>query len=244
MYLTAISSNTLKLQHYDYEEITCITNEARADNVQMADLTRSTCRPDNAIATTRVQEFVREDYLPMLVATLASFSIILLILLAVFIYRHNLPVWIHSKYGVRVFDNLEVESAANESEKMFDAFISYSPKDDMFLRQVLAPDLKHGSGSRQYKLCLYHRDLPANTIVADTIVQASEASKRTVIVLSENFLKSEWSRYDYKSGLHQALRSGRKKLIVIMLGDIQGRDIDPDLRLHLKANIVLNDTLF
>merc|ERR1719270_1069840 len=96
-------------------------------------------------------------------------------------------------------------------------------------------------GSPGYRVCLHHRDLATSNshYIADTIIQATEASKRTILVLSENFLKSEWSRFDYKSGLHQALRADRKKLIVIMLGDVATRDIDPDLRLYLKTSHVL-----
>merc|ERR1719270_1967564 len=98
-------------------------------------------------------------------------------------------------------------------------------------------------GSPGYRVCLHNRDLATSNshYIADTIIQATEASKRTILVLSENFLKSEWSRFDYKSGLHQALRSsGNKKLIVIMLGDVANRDIDPDLRLYLKTSNVLH----
>jgi len=64
-------------------------------------------------------------------------------------------------------------------------------------------------------------------------------SRRTVLLLSDNFLRSEWSRYDYKSGLHQALRN-RKKLIVIVLGDVASRELDPDLRLYMKNSVVLH----
>ena len=42
--------------------------------------------------------------------------------------------------------------------------------------------------------------------LGDAIVQAADASRRTVLVLSEHFLKVEWARFDYKSGLHQAFR--------------------------------------
>ena len=80
----------------------------------------------------------------------------------------------------------------------------FSAKDDAFVRQVLAPELEHGSQngvlqtshnhSQQYKLCLFYRDLPLQSYIADTIMQAAEASRRTLLILSENFLKSEWSR--------------------------------------------------
>jgi Leucine-rich repeat (LRR) protein len=240
----------------DAEAIECVTNEADGNgqliissHVEGNAMCIDESNSNLAVATTRVQEMVSEDYLPLLAATLATFAFILLILLAVFVYRNTLRVWLHSKYGVRVFDNLDVEASGNtegDSRKLFDAFISYSPKDDAFAREVLAAELERPDLG--YRTCLYHRDLPGTnqSYVADTIVQATEASKRTIVVLSDNFLKSEWSRYDYKSGLHQAMRSGRKKLIVIMLGDVARRDMDPDLRLYLKTNIVLDwgDKLF
>ncbi len=276
---------------FDAESVTCVSNEASTDsdssstavaaaatvgdNVRMSDFDVSTCTSMQSVkATTRVQELVDEDYLPLLAATLASFALVLLILLAAFLYRHTLRVYIHSKYGVRVFDssfsdNDNVDSATLESgsnssgssgqqqQRLFDVFISYSPKDDHFVREVLARELEVGQ-NQQYHLCLHHRDIAGATTTAgssavaaahaaDTVVRAAAASRRTVVVLSENFLRSEWSRYEYKSALHQALRSGlRRRLLVVTLGDVNSRDLDPDLRLYLKTSIVLpwGDRLF
>ena len=204
---------------------------------------------NSALAKTRVQEFVvSEDYLPLMAATLATFAVILLLLLVAFIYRNTLRVWLHAKYGVRVFDSSDLEDGKSEdidNNKLFDAFVSYSLKDDVFVREVLAADLERPELG--YRTCLYHRDLPTSpAFVADTLLRATEVSRRTVVVLSENFLKSEWARYDYKSGFHQAMRSGRRKLIVVIVGDISSRDVDPDLRLYLKTNVVLHwgDKLF
>lgn len=182
------------------------------------------------------RKFVR-DYLPFLGGALASLAVLALFVILVFIYRNEVRVWLHSRYGIRFFQRID----DFESDKIFDAFMTYSAKDDAFIRQVLAPGLEHGLSSQQYKLCLFYRDLPIQqSYLADTIVQASDASRRTVIILSENFLKSEWGRYDYKSGLHQALRQGKAtKVIVIVLGNVPNRDIDPDLRLYLKSSIVL-----
>ncbi len=260
---------------FDAESVTCVSNEASGneetavaavENVRMADFDVSTCTSMHSVqATTRVQELVNEDYLPLLAATLASFALVLLVLLGAFLYRHTLRVYIHSKCGVRVFDrsygdddNVDtatLESGSNSSgssngsahqQRLFDVFVSYSPKDDRFVREVLARELEAGQ-AQQYQLCLHHRDVsaatggsPAATYASDTVVRAAAASRRTVLVLSDNFLRSEWSRYDYKSGLHQALRSGlRKRLLVITLGDVNSRELDPDLRLYLKTSIVL-----
>ena len=250
----------------DAKSIECITNEAEALIISSPLMTSNSemvssggsrltmCVEDNPRITSTHRwsqsEMISEDYLPLLAATLATFAFILLILLAVFVYRNTLKVWLHSKYGVRVFsDNYDIEGSTGtngEDLKHFDAFISYSPKDDAFAREVLANELErrvNPDANSGYKICCHHRDLCTTNqaYFSDTIIRATEASKRTILVLSENFLKSEWSRYDYKSGLHQAMRSdGRKKLIVIMLGDVANRDIDPDLRLYLKASTVLH----
>ena len=251
---------------YDADSISCVSNEASIGHVKMSEVGVSTCvmldgssshlSSDNKDAN---EDIHANDHLPLLAATLSSFAIVLLLLLTTFIYRKTLRVWIHSKYGVRLFDTKDLESnskiTGKGDGKIFDAFISYSPKDDIFAREILASELENehivsGESSSSddcvmpplgRRVCLYHRDLPgANQFVADTILQATEASRRTILILSENFLKSEWSRYDYKSGLHQALRVGRKRLIVILLGDIAPRDLDPDLRLYLKTSTVLH----
>jgi hypothetical protein len=253
---------------YDADSISCVSNEAAIGHVKISEVGLSTCvmlgsnGNKGHLKGTHYDEngdIQENDHLPLLAATLSSFAIVLVLLLTTFIYRNTLRVWIHAKYGVRIFDSKDLESsnqAATKGDgKIFDAFISYSPKDDIFAREILAAELENESsvGTESSssddcvmpppgrRVCLYHRDLPgASQFVADTILQATEASKRTILILSENFLKSEWSRYDYKSGLHQAFRVGRKKLIVIILGNVAPRDLDPDLRLYLKTSTVLH----
>ena len=253
---------------YDADSISCVSNEASIGHVKISEIGLSTCvmmgsngnkghlKGNNQETDGSISE---NDHLPLLAATLSSFAIVMLLLLTTFIYRNTLRVWIHAKYGVRIFQNKDLESSkrsvGKSDGKIFDAFISYSPKDDVFAREILTAELENESTVSTEssssddcvmplpgrRVCLYHRDLPgANQFVADTILQATEASRRTILVLSENFLKSEWSRYDYKSGLHQAFRVGRKRLIVIMLGNIAPRDLDPDLRLYLKTSTVLH----
>ena len=198
------------------------------------DRQNSSCQETSISTSTHVQEKIVRDYLPLFGIILAILLLLATVLILMVVYRNDLRVWLHSRYGVRFFQR--IDDSVSE-DKIFDAFLTYSAKDDAYVRQVLAPELE--LSSQQYKLCLFYRDLPLQAYLADTIVQASEASRRTILVLSENFLKSEWSRYDYKSGMHQTLRNARTKLIVIILGNINSRDIDPDLRLYLKSSIVV-----
>ena len=126
---------------------------------------------------------------------------------------------------------------------MYDAYVSYSVKDEHFVTQVLSSELEHGEPS--YRLCLHYRDLPHNAYVADSITEAVTSSKRSIIILSNNFVVHEWTRYDVRSALHEVLKS-RGKSVILVLGDIPYRDLDPDLRLYLKRNTTIHwsDRLF
>jgi hypothetical protein len=175
-------------------------------------------------------------YLPITVIAISLLFFFAIIALLVCMYRDELRVWFYSKFGVRLFyPTSEIEM--DDRDKLFDAFVSYSAKDEIFVAEELAPILENGDPP--YKLCLHYREFPIGGYLSDTIVQAVESSRRTIIVLSENFIKSEWSRYEFKSAHHQVLRDRRKRLIVILLGDVLPRDLDPDLKLYLKNNTYL-----
>uniref|UniRef100_A0A182MAT2 TIR domain-containing protein n=1 Tax=Anopheles culicifacies TaxID=139723 RepID=A0A182MAT2_9DIPT len=184
-----------------------------------------------------------EGYIPLLVTGLFGFSLVIILTLVLFVFRQEMRVWFHSKFGVRLFyRNADIDK--NERDKLFDAFISYSSKDEAFVAEELAPMLENEDPS--YKLCLHYRDFPVGAYIADNILQAVESSRRTIMVLSENFIKSEWCRFEFKSAHHQVLRDRRRRLIVILLGEVPQKDLDPDIRLYLKTNTYLQwgDKLF
>lgn len=184
-----------------------------------------------------------QDYIPLLVATLGGFLLVIIVTLLIFVFRQEMRVWFHSRFGVRLFYRAS-DIDKNERDKLFDAFVSYSSKDEAFVAEELAPILENGDP--HYKLCLHYRDFPVGAYIADTIVQAVESSRRTIMVLSENFIKSEWCRFEFKSAHHQVLRDRRRRLIVILLGEVPQKDLDPDIRLYLKTNTYLQwgDKLF
>lgn len=184
----------------------------------------------------------QQDYVFLLIIIVSASFVLLLLVILIIIYRQEMRVWFHSRFGVRLFyKSSEIEM--DDRDKLFDAFVSYSSKDEAFVAEELAPILENGDPA--YKLCLHYREFPVGGYIGDTIVQAVESSRRTIMVLSENFIKSEWCRYEFKSAHHQVLR-GKKRLIVILLGEVPQKDLDPDIRLYLKTNTYLQwgDKLF
>ena len=155
--------------------------------------------------------------------------------------RSELQVWIFSRWGSRLCHSSPVSDA--DQEKMYDAYVSYSIKDEHFVTQVSSTELEHGDPP--YRVCLHYADLQQSSYVADTISEATQRSKRTIIVLSNNYILHEWSRYDVRSALHDVLK-GRGKAVILVLGDVPTRDLDPDLRHYMKTNTTIHwsDRLF
>ncbi|KPM09626.1 Toll/interleukin-1 receptor-like protein [Sarcoptes scabiei] len=200
-----------------------------------------------------------EMFLPILVLIIVSTLAILLLLASIVtavLYRHEISVWFFARTGIRFGRGLSGADKKGRrgrrhrgrrgrhsdpydgdcGEKLFDAFVSYSKKDEQFVQQMLAPELEYGN--TPMRLCLHYRDLPvASGFVADAIIEAMAASRRSILVISEHFLRGEWMQYEFKAAHQEALRSrARHKLILIFVGPVAGKDLDPDIRVWLKTS--------
>ncbi|XP_022656113.1 toll-like receptor Tollo [Varroa jacobsoni] len=184
------------------------------------------------------------DVLPIVgwaIVGLILFLIVVVLIICI-AYRKDIRVWIYAHYGVRLF-----ERRREEPEKLFDAFISYCKKDEPFVAQLLAPELECGSGgaggTAPYRLCLRYRDLPMSGYVAEAIGEAIECSRRSIVVLSEQFLRSEWCRFELKSAARDAhvrgSTDGGSSLVVIVLDKGAMRLLDAEARLSLRGAPVI-----
>ncbi|XP_064473061.1 toll-like receptor Tollo [Ornithodoros turicata] len=189
----------------------------------------------NFTAVTYLQAVFSDTYVPLMIVAPSLFVLLLFILVLVLIYRKQMKVWMHSKYGVRLFRRSQY---AADNDRLFDAFVSYCKKDEAFVAQILAPDLECGNNP-PFRLCLRYRDLPMSGYVAEAITEAIECSHRTLIVLSEQFLKSEWCRFELKSAHHELQCNSKHKLIVVLLDNLSVKEMDADARQCLRSAIVI-----
>ncbi|XP_045449801.1 toll-like receptor 6 [Melitaea cinxia] len=219
----------------DSNKITCIfDNVTKAVGPRMADFNSTICTSHVGGSSSIIENQVINDYLPLLLISLFVFILSSALICGIFCWRRELRVWVYYHCGFRMcYKNTAFDDEADK-DRLFDAYISYSVKDEAFVAQMLAPGLE--STDPSFRLCLHYRDFNASAYVADTIIEAVESSKRTIIILSKNFINNEWCRFEFKTALHEVLKERRRRLIIILLGELPNRDIDPELRLCLKAN--------
>ncbi|XP_058466642.1 toll-like receptor 6 [Malaya genurostris] len=222
-----LQSNTEKI--IDANEISCIYNNLTSV-LKEKNGTKCTFRGEGMSSIVHTQEI--EDMLPLLLVATCAFVGFFGLIFGMFCYRKELKVWAHSSclgslcYKPGTFVN------EFDKDRLYDAYIINSLQDEHFVNQILASTLENDIG---FRLCLHYRDFNINTYIADTIVEAVESSKRAILVLSKNFLYNEWTRFEFKGAIHEVLKR-RRKLIIILYGDLPQRDLDADMRLYLRSN--------
>ncbi|XGW23241.1 hypothetical protein V3C99_005464 [Haemonchus contortus] len=128
----------------------------------------------------------------------------------------------------------------------FDAFVSYSKKDEKMVLEQLCRPLE----DEEYALCLLHRDGPAYNsrlhAISDELISQMDAAQCLVIVLTKNFLESEWKTLQVKTS-HQLFAKNRGKRVIAILGEgVDQNLLDEELGQILRKNTCIRqkDHLF
>lgn len=163
-----------------------------------------------------------------------SVIVVCLIVAIMFVFRQEVRLWAHSKYGVRIFQDSVATHDNDERDRLYDCYMVYSHKDEDLVAQVIAPELEQLG----HTLCLHYRDLHlmgGASYLADAMVGAADASRRVLFVVSPMLICNEWSRPEFRAALQAALRTAyRHKLVCVLSGDPL-EPMDPELRALLRA---------
>ncbi|XP_030751815.1 toll-like receptor Tollo [Sitophilus oryzae] len=197
---------------------------------------------DNAVATSVVQKelvtdgrVLGESFVPLLAATLVSVIVVCLLVAIVFVFRQEVRLWAHSRYGVRIFQ--DVQNRSDDRDHLYDCYVVYSHKDEDLAARIIAPELE----AFGHTLCLHYRDLHllnGASYLTDAMVGAADASRRILFVVSPALICAEWSKPEFRAALQAALRATyRRKLVCVLNGDPL-EPMDPELRALLRAGTV------
>lgn len=231
-------------------------------------ITSLTVIPSSPCASLPIPEVARnqqqdhilsEAYMPLLIGAIASVSIMVLLILLLVNFRHSIRMWMKgskSTSGDRMMSPSPSQGSSNAEDscggsKLFDAYISYSVRDSLVVSQLLASQMEPYT-----RVCLHHRDLPTHSAhLADSVTRVADASKKIIIILSQNYLETEWTRLDYKTGLLRSVSTAAsainggiggggasKHILFLVVGPINLNMLDPTLRVLMNTGEVLSIT--
>jgi hypothetical protein len=96
-----------------------------------------------------------------------------------------------------------------------DIFISYSHKDSIWVRTELLPKLE----SHNFTTLVDYRDFTTGSLGIDEMANAVELCKRTLLVLSPDYIASSWSSFE--NAMAQSLDPAARwrRVITVLLKD-------------------------
>ncbi|XP_074847995.1 toll-like receptor 2 type-2 [Carettochelys insculpta] len=105
----------------------------------------------------------------------------------------------------------------------YDAFVSYSERDTEWVENLLVQELEYSAPP--FKLCLHKRDFLPGKWIIDNIIDSIEKSRKTLFVLSEHFVQSEWCKYELDFSHFRLFDENNDAAILILLEPIKEQTI-------------------
>ncbi|XP_069507504.1 toll-like receptor 13 [Ambystoma mexicanum] len=111
----------------------------------------------------------------------------------------------------------------------YDAFVSYNKHDEKWVLNDLLPTLEE---QYQWQLCLHHRDFQPGKPILDNIVENIYASRKTICVISEDYLESEWCSSEMQVASFRLFDERKDVLVLIFLEEIPRERLSPYHRMR------------
>ncbi|XP_007942179.1 toll-like receptor 2 [Orycteropus afer afer] len=206
-------------------EFLSFTQEHRALTEVLTDWPESyLCDSPSHVRGQRVQDThlsVAECHRVALVSAVCCALLLLILLTGALCHRFHglwymkmMWAWLQAKRKPRKAPNREI---------CYDAFVSYSEKDSYWVENVMVQELENFDPP--FKLCLHKRDFVPGKWIIDNIIDSIEKSYKTVFVLSENFVKSEWCKYELDFSHFRLFDENNDAAILILLEPIEKKAI-------------------
>ncbi|CAH0553622.1 unnamed protein product [Brassicogethes aeneus] len=165
-------------------------------------------------------------------ASVFIFCVVLIITILIALYYKytlEIKVWLFAHNVCSWFFNEE-----ELDDKEYDVFVSYSSRDEDYVIHTLLPILERQPNP--YAVNLHLRSFIPGEFITKNIITAVNCSRRTLVVLSNNFLESVWGKMEFRTAHTKALSDGTSRVIIVIYGEFDEARLDDELRAYMSTN--------
>lgn len=160
-------------------------------------------------------------FLALLVTAMASVTVYLK-------YKQEIRVWLYARGICHTLQCIKEDDV--DEDKDFDVFLSFSSKDREWAYAELLPKIEaHG-----FSVCTYDRNFKGGFLIQDIVQEAVSCSRRTLLVLTQHYVESEWCRWEFRVAQHRALQDNINRLIIVAVGEVCPEGIDEELQRYMQ----------
>ncbi|XP_055958219.1 toll-like receptor 4 [Patella vulgata] len=168
------------------------------------------------------------SHLPDFINCVSVTIIIICLIIGCLVYRLRWKLR-YLYYGTRSYHQIHTQ---NDEFFEFDAFISYAEDDRLFVDQMRLK-VEEEAG---LKLCLHNRDFLPSLPIAEGIVTAVKTSRKTVLVMSPEFVESYWCLYEMNMADMESKHTGRDVLLILLYKNIKRDKIPATVMYQIKSH--------
>ena len=168
----------------------------------------------------------------IVIGSVVSMLVFFLLIGSIVLYRkrHIVQFFIYTRLGWR-FKKID-----NFVDMKYDIFVSYSNLDEDKVSQIIKSLEEHNP---PFRVALHYRDFIPGNAVAENIIQCIESSKCTLMIVSMNFVRSEWCCYEFKAAHHEAIKERKGNILLVLLEELDEKQLDADIKLYIKTHTYL-----
>ena len=164
--------------------------------------------------------------------------LIILLITSVVAYKHrwyiHFKYWalVHQKRYQRYVDNDDDAAILNSDDeddvdareapimrRRYHAYVAYHRESEAWVNDQLVATIE--DGPEQFRLCMKERgDVPAGHYILNAICHGIYKSRKTIIVLSKNFMNDGWCHYQLQIARMRLVRDNEDVIILVQIGQI------------------------
>ncbi|XP_033123559.1 toll-like receptor 2 [Anneissia japonica] len=201
-------------------------------NVTFPDIDQALCYEPKSLYNSKFMDFEPDKlqcntFITILKIAIPSASAgiaIAIIGFLMYYFRYDLRCWNERRRLRKQYQQLanQGHSPINDENIQYDAFVSYSNRDQEWILNVLQPSLET---QRNFKLCVDYRDFIPGEAVVDNIANAVKYSRKVLLVVSKNFVKSEWCYFELEMARTRMFETREDVLVVVLLEKVSAKDM-------------------
>ncbi|XP_039879656.1 LOW QUALITY PROTEIN: toll-like receptor 2 [Simochromis diagramma] len=201
-----------------------VTNDLmKQEAVVRHDLKSYICDSPDAVRGERVSDVklsVFECHTALAISLLCLGILVLCVLIAGLCYKFSVVWYMKMTWA---WLKAKRKPKLKKGVLQYDAFVSYSEMDSGWVEAHLIPALEQSEPP--LRLCLHKRDFVPGGWIVDNIMDAIEKSHRTLFVLSQNFVRSEWCKYELDYTHFRLFDQNDDAVVLILLEPIDKNNI-------------------
>ena len=96
-------------------------------------------------------------------------------------------------------------------------------------------------GRRKFRFCVGQRDFVPGAIIEEEIIRAIETSRKTILVLSDSFLESNWCIFEFNMARVHAINHRKNIIIAVMLKGLTSEMIPTGMRALFQSSTYISN---